>query len=70
MVESPADMKLETRPFTLTRPIIFEGRIDRSLLEEIGKDPIWLKQKIAPTYDDIGDVRLATFDENENVRVY
>ncbi|SEB98884.1 Uncharacterized membrane protein YcaP, DUF421 family [Paenibacillus sp. GP183] len=67
---TPADMKLETRPFTLTRPIIFEGKIDMSLLKEIGKDPIWLENKIAPAYPNIRDVILATVDENENVRVY
>jgi uncharacterized membrane protein YcaP (DUF421 family) len=67
---TPADMKLETRPFSLSRPIIFEGKIDMSLLKEIGKDPIWLKKKIAPTYANIRDVLLATVDENENVRVY
>ncbi len=67
---TPADMKFETRPFTLTRPIIFEGKIDMSLLKEIGKDHIWLKKKIAPTYANIRDVILATVDENENVRVY
>jgi uncharacterized membrane protein YcaP (DUF421 family) len=67
---TPADMKLETRPFNLTRPIIFEGKIDMSLLKEIGKDPLWLENKIAPTYSNIRDVLLATVDENENVRVY
>ncbi|KJR48852.1 hypothetical protein UF75_0739 [Desulfosporosinus sp. I2] len=67
---TPADMKLETPPFNLTRPIIVEGKIDISLLREIGKDPIWLKKIIAPTYAEIRDVILATIDENENVRVY
>jgi uncharacterized membrane protein YcaP (DUF421 family) len=66
---TPADMKLETRPFTLARPIIFEGKIDMSLLKEIGKDPIWLKKKIAPASPNIRDVILATIDDNENVRV-
>jgi uncharacterized membrane protein YcaP (DUF421 family) len=67
---TPADMKLKPQPFTLARPIIIDGKIDMLLLEEIGKDPIWLKQKIAPAYTKIRDVILATVDENENVRVY
>lgn len=67
---TPADMKLQTQPFTLTRPIIFEGKVDMSLLKEIGKDQIWLHTKIAPTHTRIRDVILATVDDNENVRVY
>ena len=67
---TPSDMKFETRPFNLTRPIIIEGKIDMLLLNEIGKDDIWLKKMIAPTYGEISDVILATVDGNENVRVY
>lgn len=67
---TPADMKLETQPFTLKRPIIVDGKIDVALLEEIGRDAMWLEKKIAPAYTKIRDVRLATIDENENVRVY
>lgn len=67
---TPADMKFKTRPFNLTRPIIVEGEMDVSLLQEIGKDHIWLKKMIVPTYAEIRDVILATVDENENVRVY
>lgn len=67
---TPADMKLLTQPFTLTRPIIFEGKVDMPLLKELGKDLLWLEKKIAPTYANIRDVILATVDDNENVRVY
>ncbi|MDQ8736615.1 DUF421 domain-containing protein [Paenibacillus sp. LHD-38] len=65
---TPADMKLQTQPFTLTRPIIFEGKVDMPLLKELGKDLFWLEKKIAPTYANIRDVILATVDDNENVR--
>ncbi|GIO99576.1 hypothetical protein J14TS5_46620 [Paenibacillus lautus] len=64
-----ADMKLETKPFKISRPIIVDGVIDMSLLQEMGKDLDWLHSKIAPTYTNIHDVILATV-ENENVRVY
>lgn len=67
---TPADMKVETRPFTQTRPIITEGKVDMSLLKELGKDPTWLKTKIAPAYGNFRDVILATVDDNDNVRVY
>lgn len=67
---TPADMKIMTTPFSLTRPIIVEGVPDLFLLKEIGKDSDWLKKKIVPTYIDIRDCVLATIDDNENVRVY
>ncbi|WP_208918075.1 DUF421 domain-containing protein [Paenibacillus uliginis] len=67
---TPADMKLETQPFMISRPIIIDGKIDMSLLQEIGKDLVWLNTKIAPTNTNIRDVILATVTENENVLVY
>lgn len=67
---TPADMKLETLPFNLNRPIIYEGKIDMKLLQEIEKDFAWLKDKIGPNYREFHEVPLATIDEKENVRVY
>ncbi|MNJ56126.1 hypothetical protein D3C77_516560 [compost metagenome] len=63
-------MKLETQPFTITRPIIIEGKMDMSLLQEMGKDPGWLHAKIAPTNANVRDVILATITGSENLRVY
>jgi uncharacterized membrane protein YcaP (DUF421 family) len=63
-------MKLGTRKFTITRPIIIDGKIDMSLLKEIGQDLVWLHTKIATTHTNIRDVTLATVTGNENVRVY
>lgn len=66
---TPADLKLETEPFTISRPIIIDGKVDMSLLQEMGKDLDWLHSKIAPAKTNIHDVILATV-ENENVRVF
>ncbi|WP_339290278.1 DUF421 domain-containing protein [Paenibacillus sp. FSL W8-0187] len=66
---TPADMRLETGPFTISRPIIIDGKVDMSLLQEMGKDLAWLHSKIAPANTNIHDVMLATV-ENENVRVF
>ncbi|WP_127593034.1 DUF421 domain-containing protein [Paenibacillus lautus] len=66
---TPADLKLETGPFTISRPIIIDGKVDMSLLQEMGKDLDWLHSKIAPANTNIHDVILATV-ENENVRVF
>lgn len=67
---TPSDMKIETPPFNLNRPIIYEGKIDMRLLQEMGKDLVWLKDKIGPNYRDFHEVSLATIDEKKNVRVY
>jgi uncharacterized membrane protein YcaP (DUF421 family) len=68
---TPLDMKFESQPFNLTRPIIIEGNIDMSILNEIGRDENWLKKIITTSaYKEIRDVSLATIDEKENVRVY
>ncbi|MBC8079536.1 MAG: DUF421 domain-containing protein [Gorillibacterium sp.] len=67
---TPKDLNLETQPFNLIRPIIINGKVDKSLLKEIGKDQSWLQAEIAPTYPKVRDVTLATTDENANIRVY
>lgn len=67
---TPEDMKLETPLFNLKRPIIYEGKIDMGLLQEIGKDKGWLKDKIGPNFKGFSDIHLAIIDENENVQVY
>lgn len=67
---TPADMNLKTVPFSLKRPIIYEGKVDLGLLQEMGKDRAWLKEKISPNYKEFNDVPLAIIDENENVSVY
>ncbi len=67
---TPSDMKLETRPFAVTRPIITEGKIDASLLKAMGKDRMWLEKKVTSAHAKIHDVALATVDENGNVQVY
>ncbi|MCQ6561222.1 DUF421 domain-containing protein [Paenibacillus mendelii] len=67
---TPADMKVKTQPFTLTRPIICEGKADMKVLEELGRDAEWLNKKIASAHANINEVFLATVDDNENVQVY
>ncbi len=67
---TPAHMKIETPPFSLTRPIIVNGKIDASVLKEIGKDWQWLMNKIGPAYGKIHNVKLATIDGNDQVRVH
>ena len=65
---TPADLNLETKPFRLFRPVIVDGIIDHTVLSEIEKDRQWLEFKIAPA--SIDDVKLATVDENGELRVF
>ena len=67
---TPADMKLETSLLTLERPIIIDGKINKALLGEIGRDQEWLKQKIESTPAQMKDIRLATIGDDEKVKVY
>ncbi|MNI17346.1 hypothetical protein D3C73_707140 [compost metagenome] len=67
---TPADMKLKTQPFNISRPIIIDGKIDMSLLHEIGEDSAWLHTKIAATNLNIHEVLLATLTEDGNVQVH
>ncbi|WP_181536798.1 DUF421 domain-containing protein [[Anoxybacillus] calidus] len=68
---TPADMQLMTKPFAFPRTIIKEGKIDFSELNQIGKDEMWLKNRIKITYNaDINDILLATIDNNDNIKIF
>jgi len=64
-----ADMDLKTQPFSITRPIIVDGQIEMTLLQEMGKDLGWLEEQIAGASVDIPDVMLATVSNNAVVQV-
>lgn len=67
---TPADMKLETQPFAISMPIIIDGKVDMSLLHEIGKDLVWLNTKIESTNTAIKEVIVATITEKDKLLVY
>ncbi|HZG59853.1 MAG TPA: DUF421 domain-containing protein [Anoxybacillus sp.] len=68
---TPADMKLVAKPFAFPRTIIKEGKIDFNELNQIGKDEMWLKNRIKITYNaDIKDILLATIDDNDNIKIF
>lgn len=64
---TPADLKLTTQPFNLTKPIIADGHIEHALLREIGKDREWLETEILP--HSLKNVILATVDSKRTVQV-
>ncbi|RAP75676.1 DUF421 domain-containing protein [Paenibacillus montanisoli] len=65
---TPTDMKLPTKPFNLTKPIITDGHMKHALLHEIGKDHKWLQSQIEPL--SINNVILATVDSKQTVKVH
>ncbi|MGX1983904.1 uncharacterized membrane protein YcaP (DUF421 family) [Thermolongibacillus altinsuensis] len=68
---TPADMQLAAKPFAFPRTIIKEGKINLNELNQIGKDEMWLKNRIKITYNaDINDILLATIDDNENLKIF
>jgi uncharacterized membrane protein YcaP (DUF421 family) len=68
---TPSDMQLATKPFAFPRTIIKEGKIDFHELNQIGKDEMWLKNKIKITYNvDVNDILLATIDNNDNIKIF
>lgn len=66
---TPADLKIDTQPLSISRPIIIDGKVDLSLLQEMGKDIAWLRSKIAPNHPQISEVRLATIT-GTTIQVY
>ncbi|SFS57371.1 DUF421 domain-containing protein [Paenibacillus sp. BC26] len=65
---TPADLKLTTEPFNLTKPIITDGHMEHALLREIGKDHVWLETEIQPVL--VKNVILATVDSKLTVQVH
>ncbi|OMP66344.1 DUF421 domain-containing protein [Domibacillus epiphyticus] len=68
---TPSDINLKTKPFSLHKTIIKEGKINVNELNKVGKDENWLKNKIQVTYEvDIKDILLATIDNSNNIKVF
>lgn len=67
---TPADMKVQTQPFEITRPIVVDGKIDLSLLREIGKDVPWLQTQIASFHVPLSQIKLATVTGDNKIRVF
>jgi len=65
---TPADLKLITEPFNLTKPIIMDGHIAHTVLSEIGKDRVWLVTELHP--HKLNNVILATVDSKLTIQVH
>ncbi|WP_054955766.1 DUF421 domain-containing protein [Paenibacillus dakarensis] len=67
---TPGHLKWETKPFSITRPIIIQGKIDLNLLQEMNRDEEWLYAKLAPSHTQINKIILATITDSGDVQVY
>lgn len=67
---TPADMNLLTQPFSFPIPIIKEGKIDFDVLNQIGKNEKWLRERIKSYSKNITDILLATIDSNNELKIY
>lgn len=66
-----ADLKIVPEPFSLPSILIKEGKIDYDELNKTKFTEDWLKNKLMSTYNaNIGDVILATIDQNDNLQVF
>lgn len=67
---TPEDMQLITKPFSIPRIIIKEGKIDLDELQKSAKDTTWLNNKLEIMNVDVHNVLLATIDTNDDFKMY
>lgn len=64
-------MQLVVKPFLFPVPIVKEGQIDMETLNQLGKDEVWLENRIKTSFAvDIKEILLATVDSNDEVRIF
>jgi uncharacterized membrane protein YcaP (DUF421 family) len=68
---TPADIQLKTKSFVFPYAVIKEGKVDSIELDQIGRDEMWLKNRIKISYNaDVRDILLATIDHNDNMKIH
>ncbi|WP_342535934.1 YetF domain-containing protein [Sporosarcina sp. FSL K6-3508] len=67
---TPKDIQLVKDPFSISKTIIIEGKIDLAELSQIGKDIAWLEHKMSISNVSEKDILLATMDNQEQLRFY
>ncbi|TBL80588.1 DUF421 domain-containing protein [Paenibacillus thalictri] len=66
---TPADMNKQPAAFSLTQPVVIDGKIEYPLLRQLGKDTEWLINQLAAEHAKLSEVILATIDNSCNVKV-
>ncbi|MGI8314158.1 DUF421 domain-containing protein [Halobacillus mangrovi] len=69
---TPSTFGTPLKPFQLPKTVIKERKVDYVKLHEMGKDEVWLLNKLFANYKDVKltDILLATIDENENLTIF
>lgn len=65
------DMSLKGNAQSLIANVVIDGKVMKENLKNMKKDEKWLRQQLKVLgYEDLGNIILATLDENEKVQVY
>lgn len=68
---TPMDIELAVKPLFFPMPIIKEGQIDVEILHQIGKDEVWLEERIQSLFiGDLKEILLATIDSNDKMKIF
>ena len=65
------DLKIVTEPFDLPKIVVREGNIEKSVLQQAGKEESWLRSSLKTNHNVVlGDVLLATIDKSNQLKVF
>lgn len=68
---TPSSLHIEIEPFSFSRIIIKEGKINFNELKELHKDDSWVVSKLENLYQtEVKNVLLATLDNKGNLKVF
>lgn len=68
---TPSSLHIEIEPFSFSRIIIKEGKINFNELKELHKDESWVVSKLENLYQtEVKNVLLATLDNKGNLKVF
>ncbi|WP_338472486.1 DUF421 domain-containing protein [Niallia sp. XMNu-256] len=65
------DLNMVTEPFDFPKIVVREGDIEKSILQQVGKEESWLRSTLK-TYHNVvlEDVLLATIDKSDQLKIF
>lgn len=68
---TPSSLNVDVKPFTFSKTVIKEGKINFKELKELHKDEAWLVSKLESLYQtEVKNVLLASLDNKDNIKVF
>ena len=65
------DLHIITEPFDFPKTVVKERSIEKSVLQQTGKDESWLIAALRTNHNvDLKDVLLATMDKSSQIKVF